>query len=143
MDERRGILAERRGIDEAMLLARTGYYERNGVAYQVHFPTPYERAWGFGAAKLGRTVVISDGPLVPLEVWSRYRALCAAGDPFDIGLEYRGHRADPSVVLALGRLVSGEWDRFALCLPASFSLPGSPVPKGMNKRQARVHPSAH
>jgi hypothetical protein len=118
---RRGAISEGAShIERAHCSERTGYYERNGVAYQVHFPTPYERAWGFGSAKLGETVTIDAGLLVPLEVWIRYRALCAAGEAFDIKLAYRGYRADPSVVLALGRLASGEWDRFALCLPASF-----------------------
>jgi len=115
IDVRRGRTEERRGIRE-----RTGYYERDGVAYLVHFPTPYERAWGFGCAKLGEPVAVGEGQLVPLEVWSRYRSLCAGGEPFDIALEYRGMRADPSVVLALGRLASGEWDRFALCLPSAW-----------------------
>jgi hypothetical protein len=115
ISERRGSRGERRGSCE-----RAGYYERDGVAYLVHFPTPYERVWGFGSAKLGEPVEVCDGQLVPLEVWSRYRSLCAGGEPFDIALEYRGTRADPSVVLALGRLASGEWDRFALCLPSSW-----------------------
>lgn len=140
----RRVYAERSAIDEAVLGARAGYYERNGVAYQVHFPTPYERVWGFGAAKLGQPVVISDDPLVPLEVWRRYRTLCAAGEPFDIKLEYRGLNVDPSVVLALGRLVSGEWDRFALCLPSAFVVPAvSPGHVGVNRRRYSLQPAAH
>jgi hypothetical protein len=56
------------------------------------------------------------------EVWSRYRTLCAAGEPFDVALEYRGEHVDASVILALGRLASGECESFALWVPAREQL---------------------
>lgn len=99
------------------------YREHKGVTYEVHYPERNQKVWGFGSAKLGEAAVVRFGErMAANEVWSRYRTLCAEGEPFDVALEYRGEHVDPSVILALGRLVSGECERFALWVPAREQL---------------------
>lgn len=99
------------------------YRHHKGVTYEVHYPERNQKAWGFGSAKLGENVAVKFGErMAPNEVWSRYRTLCAEGAPFDVALEFMGERVDPSVILAVGRLVSGECERFALWVPAREQL---------------------
>ncbi len=99
------------------------YRQHKGVTYEVHYPERNQKVWGFGSAKLGESAVVKFGErMAATEVWSRYRTLCAAGEPFDVALEYRGEHVDPSVILALGRLVSGECESFALWVPAREQL---------------------
>lgn len=99
------------------------YREHKGVVYEVHYPERSQKAWGFGASRLGEKITVKLGErMAPSEVWSRYRTLCAEGKPFDVGLEYLGERVHPSVILALGRLVRGECERFALWVPAREQL---------------------
>lgn len=99
------------------------YRQHKGVTYEVHYPERNQKVWGFGSAKLGEMAAVKFGErMAAHEVWSRYRTLCAGGEPFDLALEYRGEHVDPSVILALGRLASGECDRFALWVPAREQL---------------------
>jgi hypothetical protein len=99
------------------------YREHKGIVYEVHYAERNQRAWGFGSAPLGEKVTVKFGErMAPHEVWSRYRTLCSGGAPFDVALEYLGERVDPSVILALGRLVNGECERFALWVPAREQL---------------------
>lgn len=112
-----------RDLAQAELGANMVYRQHNGVTYEVHYPERNQKVWGFGSAKLGEKVSVKFGErMAPNEVWSRYRTLCAEGEPFDLALEYRGEHVDPSVILALGRLVAGECERFALWVPAREQL---------------------
>lgn len=99
------------------------YREHKGITYEVHYPERNQKLWGFGFAKLGESATVRFGErMAANEVWSRYRTLCAEGEPFDVALEYRGEHVDPSVILAVGRLASGECNSFALWVPARQQL---------------------
>lgn len=99
------------------------YRQHKDVIYEVHYPERNQKAWGFGSARLGERIAVKFGErMAAHEVWSRYRTLCSEGAPFDVALQYMGEEVHPSVILAVGRLASGECDRFALWIPAREQL---------------------
>jgi hypothetical protein len=109
-------------------MGSTAYRQHKGRIYEVHYPERNQKAWGFGSARLGEKATIRSGErMAAHEVWSRYRTLCAAGEPFDVELEFMGERVHQSVILAIGRLANGECDRFALWLPAQFRMKQFPT----------------